>query len=147
MTKIKKDLDAKIRREAKNRCGYCLNPQDLMPYKLEIEHLHPQALGGKTTEENLWLACRECNAHKSKKIKAVDNLTGKTVKLFNPRKQIWPEHFEFNQDFSEIIGKTPCGRARKSANEQYLSSNCAFSVDGNEKVSAERLNEKCSKSD
>ena len=111
MTKIKKDLDAKIRREAKNRCGYCLNPQDLMPYKLEIEHLHPQAFGGKTTEENLWLACRECNAHKSKKIKAVDNLTGKTVKLFNPRKQIWPEHFEFNQDFSEIIGKTPCGRA------------------------------------
>jgi hypothetical protein len=111
MAKIRKDLDALIRREAKNRCGYCLNPQELMPYKLEIEHIFPKALGGKTIEENLWLACRECNAHKSKKIKAIDNLTGKTVKLFNPRKQIWREHFEFNQDFSEIIGKTPCGRA------------------------------------
>ena len=111
MAKIKKDLDAKIRREAKNRCGYCLNPQELMPYKLEIEHLFPKALGGETVEENLWLACRECNSHKSKKIKAIDDLTGKTVKLFNPRKQIWREHFEFSKDFSEIIGKTSCGRA------------------------------------
>ncbi len=115
MAKISKDLDAKIRRQAKNRCGYCLNPQDLIPFKLEIEHLYPQALGGKTVESNLWLACRECNAHKATKIKAIDRLTQKTVKLFNPRQQKWYEHFEFSQDFSEIIGKTPCGRATVDA--------------------------------
>lgn len=115
MAKIKKDLDEKIRGDAKNRCGYCLNPQELMPYKLEIEHIYPKALGGETIEENLWLACRECNAHKSKKIKGFDILTEKTVKLFNPRQQIWREHFEFSQDFSEIIGKTPCGRATVDA--------------------------------
>jgi 5-methylcytosine-specific restriction endonuclease McrA len=40
-----------------------------MPYKLEIEHLVPKALGGETVEENLWLACHECNAHKAKKLK------------------------------------------------------------------------------
>jgi hypothetical protein len=106
MAKISKDLDAKIRRQAKNHCGYCLNPQELMPFKLEIEHLHPQALGGKSVEENLWLACRECNAHKATKSKATDRLTGKTVKLFNPRKQNWNEHFEFSNDSIEIIGKT-----------------------------------------
>lgn len=111
MAKIKKDLDETIRREAKNRCGYCLNPQELIPYKLEIEHLIPKASGGESTKENLWLACRECNAHKSAKTNAVDNLTGKTVKLFNPRTQIWNEHFEFSQNKTEIIGKTPCGRA------------------------------------
>ena len=111
MAKIKKDLDEIIRRQAKNRCGYCLNPQELIPYRLEIEHILPKALGGESTEENLWLACRECNAHKAKKTKAVDTLTGKTVKLFNPRRQIWREHFEFSQDNSQIIGKTPCGRA------------------------------------
>lgn len=115
MAKISKDLDAKIRRQAKNRCGYCLNPQELLPFKLEIEHLHPQALEGKSVEENLWLACRECNAHKAIKTKAIDRLTGKTVKLFNPRKQNWREHFEFSQDFSEIIGKTACGRATVDA--------------------------------
>ena len=111
MAKIKKDLDEKVRRKAKNRCGYCLNPQELMPYRLEIEHLFPKALGGETVEENLWLACRECNSHKAKKIKAIDSLTGKRVKLFNPRRQIWSEHFEFSQDYSQIIGKTVCGRA------------------------------------
>lgn len=100
-------LKEKIRLQAKNRCGYCLNPQDLMPYKLEIEHLYPQSLGGETIEENLWLACRECNSHKAAKIKAKDSLTGKTVKLFNPRRQNWHKHFEFSKDFSEIIGKTP----------------------------------------
>lgn len=115
MAKISKDLDAKIRRQAKNRCGYCLNPQELLPFKLEIEHLHPQALGGESVEENLWLACRECNAHKATKAKATDRLTGKTVKLFNPRKQNWGEHFEFGNDSTEIIGKTACGRATVEA--------------------------------
>ncbi|CAN5698876.1 HNH endonuclease signature motif containing protein [soil metagenome] len=111
MAKIKKDLDALIRRQAKNRCGYCLNPQELLPYKLEIEHIFPQSLGGESIEENLWLACRECNAHKAAKTEAIDNLTGKTVKLFNPRTQNWNEHFEFSKNDSQIIGKTPCGRA------------------------------------
>ncbi len=111
MAKIKKDLEQKIRRQAKNRCGYCLNPQNLMPYKLEIEHLLAKALGGETVEDNLWLACRECNSHKAKKTKAVDPLTKKSVKLFNPRRQVWKKHFEFSRDGAEIIGKTPCGRA------------------------------------
>ena len=111
MARIKKDLDTKLRRQAKNRCGYCLNPQELLPYKLEIEHIHPQSAGGESDEENLWIACRECNAHKAAKTEAIDNLTGKTVRLFNPRTQKWREHFEFSQDNKQIIGKTPCGRA------------------------------------
>ncbi len=36
--------------------------------------------------------------------------TSKTA-IFNPRKQIWNEHFEFSEDETEIIGKTACGRA------------------------------------
>jgi len=78
---------------------------------LEIEHLLAKALGGETVEDNLWLACRECNSHKAKKTKAVDPLTKKLVKLFNPRRQVWKNHFEFSKDITEIIGKTPCGRA------------------------------------
>ena len=96
MAKIKKDLEQKIRRQAKERCGYCLNPQNLMPYKLEIEHLLAKALGGETVEDNLWLACRECNSHKAKKTKAVDPLTKKLVKLFNP-------HIE--TDFYVFVGE------------------------------------------
>jgi len=111
MTKISPVLDKRIRQQAKQRCGYCRAPQTLLAYKLEIEHLQPKGLGGRTVEENLWLACRECNAHKAMRIRALDSLTGKTVKLFNPRKQNWPEHFEWGQDRTEIIGKTACARA------------------------------------
>ena len=74
---IKKGLDERLRTQAKDRCGYCLNPQESMPYKLKIEHLIPKALGGETIEENLWLACRECNAHKTTKTKMI------IVPLFN----------------------------------------------------------------
>lgn len=72
-------------------------------------------MGGLSVEENLWLACRECNSHKAKKTQAFDRLTEKSVTIFNPRTQIWQEHFKFNEDFSEIIGKTACGRATVEA--------------------------------
>lgn len=61
------------------------------------------------------MSCRECNTHKAAKTKAIDRLTGKTVSLFNPRKQSWYEHFEFSEDYSEIIGKTAVGRATVDA--------------------------------
>ena len=74
-------------------------------------------------EENLWLACRECNAHKAAKTEAIDNLTGKTVKIFNPRTQNWNEHFDFTADKTEIIGKTPYGRATvESLQMKYVQS-------------------------
>lgn len=111
MSKISRALAEKIRRQANQRCEYCLNLQELIPHKLEIEHLYPKSLGGKTVEENLCLACRECNVHKASKFRALDPLTRKTVRLFNPRKQRWLEHFEWSQDKTEIIGITACGRA------------------------------------
>lgn len=111
MARISKKLDEEIRRQAGNRCGYCRSPQNLIPYKLEIEHLLPKDLGGQTERDNLWLACRECNAHKSKKNEALDTLTGKVVELFNPRKHLWSDHFEFGNDPTQIVGRTACGRA------------------------------------
>lgn len=106
MSEIKQDLDAKIRAQAKNRCGYCLVPQKLVSYKLEIEHLFPKAKGGATEEDNLWLACRQCNLSKGIKTNGFDALTFERVRLFNPRKQIWAEHFKFSEDKTEIIGRT-----------------------------------------
>jgi 5-methylcytosine-specific restriction endonuclease McrA len=115
VSEISKKLDTKIRRQAKNRCGYCLLPQQLISYKLEIEHLHPKALGGSDDEENLWLACRQYNLVKGTKIHGFDLVTFVRVKLFNPRTQIWNEHFVWSNDNLEIIGKTPCGRATVAA--------------------------------
>lgn len=115
MSKISNKLDAKIRLQAGNRCGYCLTPQELVSQKLDIEHIFSKEKGGTDDEENLWLACRECNSHKFTKTHGFDSLTFAKVELFNPRKQIWSEHFEWDKSETKIIGKTPCGRATVDA--------------------------------
>ena len=109
MSKIAENLKGKIRRQAKNRCGYCLLPQSLNPSLLEIEHILPTAKGGTDDEENLWLSCRLCNGYKGVQIKAVDPQTDKNVRLFNPRTQNWNRHFKWNNE--KIVGRTACGRA------------------------------------
>ncbi len=111
MSATSEELKSKIRREARNRCGYCLTPQEIVSMPLEIEHLRPIADGGTDGAKNLWLACRNCNGFKHAKTRAVDPQTNEEIPLFNPRTQNWNEHFGFSDDKTEIIGKTACGRA------------------------------------
>lgn len=101
----------KIRQQANNRCGYCLSLQKYVLGLLEIEHIVPKAKGGSDDEHNLWLACRLCNGYKGRQTEAKDPETEQIVPLFNPRKQIWSEHFQWSQEGTQILGKTPCGRA------------------------------------
>jgi hypothetical protein len=35
--------------------------------------------------------------------------------LFNPRRQLWKQHFSWSEDFLQIIGRTPTGRATVEA--------------------------------
>jgi hypothetical protein len=78
---------------------------------MELDHLVPQSLGGLTEENNLWLACSLCNDHKSGRIAAQDPVSGEVVRLFNPRTQMWSEHFRWTSESDRIIGLTPSGRA------------------------------------
>ena len=71
----------------------------------------PEASGGTSAEENLWLACPLCNSHKSDRQQATDPVTSISVQLFNPRFDIWDEHFEWVEAGTLIQGKTPEGRA------------------------------------
>jgi len=70
-----------------------------------IDRILPEAAGGLTTEDNLWLACHACNEFKGAQTLARDPVTGRLVRLFNPCKQRWSE------DRTHIIGLTSCGRA------------------------------------
>ncbi|MGI8670418.1 MAG: HNH endonuclease [Aridibacter sp.] len=114
MSSVSEELDSKIRTTAGNRCGYCLAPQKLLSYKLEIEHIHPKAKGGKDKENNLWLACRQCNLYKGIKTHGQDLISLERVKIFNPRQQNWSEHFVWDERDTRIIGKTPVGRVTVS---------------------------------
>ena len=85
--------------------------EELSGERLCIEHIHPESRGGLTTEQNVWLACRRCNEYKGTQTYARDPLTGKRARLFNPRTQLWQEHFAWDTTGTEILGLTPSGRA------------------------------------
>jgi hypothetical protein len=104
-------IGRRVRERAGYRCGYCLCSETLLGMPMEFDHLIPQAVGGTTHEDNLWLACRRCNAFKGTQTHALDPQSGERVTLFNPRQQVWIDHFAWSEDGTEIIGKTACGRS------------------------------------
>ena len=61
------------------------------------------------------MVCTRCNQFKGSKTHAVDPQTGEAVPLFNPRAQVWAEHFVWGGDETEITGRTACGRATVKA--------------------------------
>ncbi len=104
-------LRRQVARDAEYRCGYCLTLQSIIGRPMVIDHLVPEAAGGETVRDNLWLSCRRCNEFKGAKTHAVDPLTDTLVPLFNPRLQSWAVHSVWSEDGTEIIGLTPTGRA------------------------------------
>jgi hypothetical protein len=108
-------LRERVAAQARHRCGYCLTAEWITGAPLVIDHLIPEALGGPIEEANLWLACSQCNLHKSDRITARDPLTETIVPLFDPRRQVWEEHFRWSPSADEVVGTTAVGRATVQA--------------------------------
>lgn len=108
---VSKALRKRIAVDARHRCGYCLTSSSITGMPMEIDHIIPESLGGPTVRENLWLACSMCNDHKGNRIAASDPHTGEIARIFDPRRQAWSDHFTWNAEGDQIIGKTPIGRA------------------------------------
>lgn len=60
--------------------------------------------------DNLALSCVSCSLRKGARTHASDPSTEALAEVFNPRADIWEEHFGVADDLT-IIGKTPTGRA------------------------------------
>jgi hypothetical protein len=56
-----------------------------------------------------------CNSHKADRMSATDPESGQVAALFNPRTELWNEHFEWTENGAVIRGKTPTGRATVAA--------------------------------
>lgn len=110
-TYIPKPLRRLVAAQSRYRCGYCLTQEVVVGTPMQVDHIVPEALGGKTEEDNLWLACSLCNQHKNDQIAARDPLTGALELLFDPRHQVWPEHFAWTAEGDRMVGLTPTGRA------------------------------------
>ncbi len=92
-TYIPKALRELVAAQGRYHCGYCLTQERVVGVPMEVEHIIPEALGGPTEEANLWLACTLCNKHKEDRVMGADPMTGEVVGLFDPRRQVWREHF------------------------------------------------------
>ncbi len=114
-TYIPSGLRRQVREDAGHRCGYCRASELITATDLVVDHILPESAGGPTVRENLWLVRTHCNQFKGSKTCAIDSHTNESVPLFNPRIQVWREHFAWSEDGTVITGRTACGRATVEA--------------------------------
>jgi hypothetical protein len=109
MTTIPASLRRSVIQRANNRCEYCSISQVGQVATFHIDHIIPVVAGGKTTSDNLALACVSCSLRKGARQDLEDLQTGEMVTIFNPRQQNWKEHFRW--DGVNVIGLTAIGQA------------------------------------
>jgi len=109
--KIPAPLRLEITARARGFCEYCHSNSEFSDSPFDIEHIFPVSEGGGNISENLALSCHGCNLHKSNKTVGFDVVSEEMVRLYNPRKDIWNDHFAWARSFTFIVGLTPVGRA------------------------------------
>ena len=57
---------------------------------------------------NLALACIDCNLRKGSNLTGIDPQSGKLIRIFDPRKQRWSDHFAWSG--ARLTGLTEVGR-------------------------------------
>lgn len=108
MTYIPSAVRQLVIQRAGQRCEYCLFPQSATLFAFEMEHIIAEKHGGATVAENLALACPYCNRAKGTDLGSLDPETGQLTPFFNPRVQVWTEHFRL--DGATIVSLTAHGR-------------------------------------
>lgn len=100
-----------VHKRAHYRCEYCQTAQRVIGQAMHVEHIVP---GSSNALAGLCLSCPSCNLSKAKATSALDPETGEEVALFNPRQQVWANHFEWTENGAVVRGLTPTGRATAS---------------------------------
>ena len=78
---------------------------------MEVEHIDPD---NGDDLDNLCLSCGNCNRSKAVATSATDPDTSENTSLYNPRKQVWSEHFLWIEGGARVQGSTAIGRATVS---------------------------------
>jgi len=96
--------------DAGERCSYCRSPA-LAGVPMVIDHIIPLVAGGTSNIENLCLACYRCNEFKNLKTSVRNPHSGQIILLFNPRTQLWSDHFGWSENGLLVVAHTPNGQA------------------------------------
>jgi hypothetical protein len=106
---VKQQLRREVSERADGLCEYCHYPESETAIRHQIDHVIARQHGGSDDENNLCFCRAVCNRYKGPNLSSVDPKTRAVTTLFNPRKQVWTEHFAFAEE--RIIGLTAEGRA------------------------------------
>lgn len=97
-------LRALVRQRANGLCEYCQLPDSVTELPHEADHIRAIKHDGPTELANLCWACAPCNDFKGSDVSAYIPGTDQLVKLFNPRIDLWQDHFWW--DGPALQGKT-----------------------------------------
>jgi hypothetical protein len=109
VTYVSAELRRYVAARADRICEYCLIAEDDAFLGCAVDHVISEKHGGKTTADNLALACVYCNRSKGSDVGSIDVAGGEFVRFFNPRADDWPDHFRLVGN--RIEGITAIGRA------------------------------------
>jgi 5-methylcytosine-specific restriction endonuclease McrA len=107
---IPQTIQELVRERAGYLCEYCHTSELWQCVRFTIDHIIPLAMGGSNLLENFALACFHCNRKKYVNRSGLDPLSGKETRLFNPRRDIWNDHFSLSADRCSLVSQTSVGR-------------------------------------
>ena len=107
MTYIPAELRRLVVVRADRLCEYCLIHEDDTFFGCEIDHIVSEKHGGLTVPGNLAYACLACNRNKGTDLGSIWEPSGSLVRFFNPRLDVWSDHFSL--DGAIIRPITPIG--------------------------------------
>ena len=101
-----------VAQRAGHRCEYCHAPEVIFKVAFEVDHIVPLSKNGLDEAPNWALSCRICNLRKLDHTDGFDPVSQQTVSLFNPRLDVWSEHFVAQREPPfRLEGRMPIGRA------------------------------------
>lgn len=105
-------VSAELRRlvvsRAERLCEYCLIHEEDTFFGCEVDHVISEKHGGPTREDNLAYACLFCNRNKGSDIASLGP-AGTLVRLYNPRTDVWQDHFVLASDGAMILALSEIG--------------------------------------
>ena len=97
-TAKEKTLRDAVARRAAFRCEYCQLPERWTSLPFQLDHVIAEKHEGETSLDNRAYACLHCNSFKGPNLAGHDKDTGDIVRLFNPRLDLWDDHFSWDGD-------------------------------------------------
>ena len=107
--KVSKRIRNRVAIRANFRCGYCLVHEEDMFFPFQVDHIISRKHRVSSDFDNLAFAYSVCNQNKGTDIATYLVPKGPLIPLFNPRTEVWSDHFKLEN--GRIIPQSNVGGA------------------------------------